>query len=413
MTAPSKLRRAGANKKTTILESITAESVVPDSTTAESTTAKVSVADGSRGTASGPAPAKKSPMPLLRRKHRIGGVAPFVRPLGRFAQRRAARTWGRRGFVPLTPGRTKKRHRILPRTVIGISSMLMAFGIGAAFAGAGFYAYYDNRLAENERQIARFVDGFDEQFVDASTALDDQRVDAVEQIRDELVPLGEYTTDAAGVIGLPATAGPSVWAVATQDENGVPIGGSAFAVAGHNGGTALVTSLSVVRASTAAPGPMIELVKGDQRIVARLWAWDDANNLGLLLTDAEIPLLDFASPTAQASMVGGRVFALSGIGGQGATASPGVLVDRSVSGLQHTAVLGTFFEGGPLLDGSGRIVGVATAGFHPLGIDPGSVLMAPDVGAMCLRLLRCAESASDTVTVEVGNEGNEGNEGDG
>ncbi|MFT7600718.1 MAG: hypothetical protein ACI8TP_003665, partial [Acidimicrobiales bacterium] len=34
MTAPSKLRRAGANKKTTILESITAESVVPDSTTA-------------------------------------------------------------------------------------------------------------------------------------------------------------------------------------------------------------------------------------------------------------------------------------------------------------------------------------------------------------------------------------------
>ena len=47
----------------------------------------------------------------------------------------------------------------------------MAAGIGAAFSGAAFYAYYDNRLAENERTVGRFVEGFDQQFSDAAGAL--------------------------------------------------------------------------------------------------------------------------------------------------------------------------------------------------------------------------------------------------
>ena len=339
-----------------------------------------------------------------RRKQKIGGVAPFVKPPGRIAQWRASRHWGRRGFVPLTPGREKRRHRILPRTVIGIATMLMCVGIGAAFAGAGFYAFYDDRLAENERQVSRFVDGFDEQFNDASTSLDDLRVEAVDQIRDELAPLGEYTTDARGVIELPALAGPSVWAVETKDQAGRDVVGSAFAVTGHDGGTALVTSLAVVRASTAQPGPTIELVKDGERVPAVLWAWDTEHDLALLLTEIEIPLLEMASSSEQTDSLGGRLFALSGVGGQGATASPGVLLDLSASGLQHTASVGTFFEGGPLLNGGGEIIGVAIVDYRPNGIDPGDVAQAPDIAAICTRILRCADTA-DTITIEVADEG--------
>lgn len=349
-----------------------------------------------------------SPAPSWRertgRKTKIGGVAPFVKPPGRFEQWKASRHWGRKGFVPLSPGREKRRHRILPRTVIGISTMLMCVGIGAAFAGAGFYAFYDNRLAENERQVSRFVDGFDEQFNDASTALDDLRVDAVDQIRDELAPLGEYTTDATGVIELPAVAGPSVWSVETKDQAGRDIVGSAFAITGHNGGTALVTSLAVVRASTAQPSPTIEVVKDGERVPAVLWAWDTKHDLALLLVEIEIPLLDMASGSEQADSLGGRIFALSGIGGQGATASPGVLLDISTSGLQHTASIGTFFEGGPLLNGGGEIIGVAIGDYQPNGIDSGDVGQAPDVTAICSRLLRCADTA-DSITIEVADEG--------
>ncbi len=325
------------------------------------------------------------------KRRRVGGVAPWVPPAGRLGRRLRMREWARRGFVPLSPGRQKLRHRILPRTVIGIAFMLMATGIGAAFSGAAFYAYYDDRLAENERTVGRFVEGFDQQFSDAASSLDEMRVDAVATIRDELEPLGDLAADATGVVGLPATAGPSVWLVETRDADGRVAVGSAFAVAEHRGGTALVTSLDVVRAATIEPGPPVELLKGDRRVEADVWSWDEDRDLALLVVAEAIPALTLAGEQAQASAVGSRVFALGGFGGQGATAVPGVLVDRSGQGLQHTAPVGTLYAGGPLLDGGGRVLGVASGAYQPLGVEPGPVAQAPDVAGLCAELLRCAD----------------------
>lgn len=115
-------------------------------------------------------------------------------------------------------------------------------------------------------------------------------------------------------------------------------------------------------------------------------------------------MLEMASSSEQTDSLGGRLFALSGVGGQGATASPGVLLDLSASGLQHTASVGTFFEGGPLLNGGGEIIGVAIVDYRPNGIDPGDVAQAPDIAAICTRILRCADTA-DTITIEVADEG--------
>ncbi|MEM9566618.1 MAG: serine protease, partial [Actinomycetota bacterium] len=325
------------------------------------------------------------------KRRRVGGVAPWVPPTGRLGRRLRMREWTRRGFVPLSPGRQKLRHRILPRTVIGIAFMLMATGIGAAFSGAAFYAYYDDRLAENERTVGRFVEGFDQQFSDAASSLDEMRVDAVSTIRDELEPLSDLAADATGVVELPVTAGPSVWLVETRDADGRVAVGSAFAVAEHRGGTAMVTSLDVVRAATIEPGPPVEVLKGEQRIEAEVWSWDEDRDLALLVVDEMIPALTLAGEQAQVSAVGGRVFALGGFGGQGATAVPGVLVDRSGRGLQHTAPVGTLYAGGPLVDGGGRVLGMTSGAYQPLGVEPGPVPQAPDVAGLCAELLRCAD----------------------
>ncbi len=332
-----------------------------------------------------------------RSGRRVGGVAPMVKPPGRVARMRAARRWSRRGFVPLGPRQEKRRHRILPRTVIGIASMLTALGIGAAFSGAGFYAYYDDRLAQNEQEVARFVDGFDQQFTDASGAIDSLRVESIDEIRAELAPLGEFVTEQNGVVQLPAVVGPSVWTVSTLDQAGVPIAGSAFAVTGHEGGTALLTSYSLIAASTTAPGPEIVLIKGTETIEATLWSWDAGRDLALIVTPEEIPLLDIAVGTDQIDALGARVFAVSGSGGQGATASPGVLVDQSELGLQHTAAVGQAFVGGPLVDGSGLVVGVATLTYEPLGFANGAVSSAPDARGICARILRCADGTVSSV----------------
>ncbi|NNF54055.1 MAG: trypsin-like peptidase domain-containing protein [Acidimicrobiales bacterium] len=317
----------------------------------------------------------------------------MVRPPTYLSRLRQGRLLERKGFVPLSPGRVKRRHRILPRTAIGISFMLLSMGVGAAFTGAGFYAYYDNRLAANEAEIARFVEGFDAQFVDASESLNQLRGDSLDQIRRELQPLGEYVSEQNGVVNLPAQVGHSVYQLRTTDHNGRVVAGSAAAVADHRGGTALVTSYSLVKAGTISPGPGIELVKGDEVILATLWSWDAERDLALVVTEVSLPRLTFATNSEQVELVGARVFAMSGTGGQGATASPGTVLDRSAVGLQHTAVVGTMFNGGPLVNSEGELVGVASTTYSPLGVDGGDVSFAADLDGVCAKLLNCADPA--------------------
>ena len=206
--------------------------------------------------------------------------------------------------------------------------------------------------------------------------------------------------DADGVINLPQTAGPSVWLLESRDESGQIITGSAFAVVEHREGTALVTSYALVVAATTEPSPGIDLIKGNDRVPAQLWAWDAERDLALVVVDRRIPLLEFAGDRGQLDSVGARVFALAGVGGSGATASPGVLLDHSQIGLQHTAPIGTLFRGGPLLNGEGKVLGVASDHYQPFGIDPGDVRQAPDVRAICVRILEC-EEIREEVTIEV------------
>ena len=322
-----------------------------------------------------------------RSRRRAGGrVAPFVEPPGRFARWRKLQGWRRQGFVPLSPGREKRRHRILPRTVIGICTMLMSAGIGAGFAGAGFYAYYDDRLAENEAQVAGFVETFDTQFSDAAMAIEGQRDAALEDVRAELLPLEAYVADANGVSTLPDVAGPSVWSVRSLDDSGRATSGSAFAVIDHEGGTGLITQLDVVLASTLTPPPPIELVKGDRVIQATLWAWDEVNGLALIVTTEALPLLEIADTETADLLLGRSVFAVSGFGARGATASPGLMLDRSTQGLQHTAALGPVFNGGPIVDGFGQVLGMTTSDVAP---EFGDIKVAVDASVFCQRVLRC------------------------
>ncbi len=363
-------------------------------TTGDALRRKATIGDGSR---------PDKPVGAVRRltgRAKVGGVAPFVAPANRLGYGLRMREWRQRGFVPLSPGRAKIRHRILPRSVIGICFMLLSMGVGAAFSGAAFYAYYDDRLAENERAVARFVEGFDQQYTDASGAIDQIRVESIEEVRHELRTLHDYVADAEGVINLPQVVGESVWMLETRNHSGAIVNGSAFAVVGHDGGTALVTSYALVESSTVAPSPALDLIKGNRRVPAQLWSWDEERDLAVVVVDVEIPTLEFAGDRDQVDTVGSRIFALSGVGGQGATASPGVLLDNSLSGLQHTVPLGSLFDGGPLLNGDGKVMGVASLSFRPFGIDPGDVRQAPDVRAICAVILECSEIREE-ITIDV------------
>ncbi len=292
------------------------------------------------------------------------------------------------------------KDNFVPRSILGMAMLLVAFAVGIAFSGAGFYAYYNSRLTENEQAVGRFVEGFDQQFNEAAGTLEELRVNSINEIRGELQPLEPFVDSANGIVGLPASVGQSVWIVETRTSSSELSFGSAFAVIGHNGGTALVTSLSVVRAATREPAPEIELVKGDQRLSASLWAWDAASDLALLTTDAAIETLDLASASESAGTVGQFAFAMSGVGDRGATAAPGQIIDLSSVGVQHAIPYAPFYLGGPILNAQGQVVAVNTPNYEPYGVSNGQISLAPDVTKLCSTVLRCSELDQATGVVE-------------
>ncbi|HEY3701849.1 MAG TPA: hypothetical protein VGL32_06310, partial [Acidimicrobiales bacterium] len=56
------------------------------------------------------------------------------------------------------------RKRLLPKTVRGMVSLIVAASVGAALSGTILYAYYQYRLNQTEQRVGSFVNGFDQRF---------------------------------------------------------------------------------------------------------------------------------------------------------------------------------------------------------------------------------------------------------
>ena len=231
-----------------------------------------------------------------RRYRRRHGVAPFVRPASRRSRRKRRRDYRKLGFIELTQEKLRLRHRILPRTVIGISLMILALGVGAAFAGAALYAYYDYRQTQNETRVDAFADGFEKQYSAALGQLQGVRDQAIQSVNDGLGPLQAWQDDANALIDLPAKVGGGVWTLRTLDAAGKPVIGSAFVVSSDATSSLLLTSYETVSAATAQPGPAVTVEKGGEQLGAELYRWDAPSDLALLrVAKGNLPPLDLGA----------------------------------------------------------------------------------------------------------------------
>ena len=182
----------------------------------------------------------------------------------------------------------------------------------------------------------------------------------------------------------------SVWFVETLDENGAPAVGSAFVAASDDTESLLVTSFGAVAAATTEPAPTIGVRSGDETLEATLYNWDPEHDLALLVIPrGGLEPLPWADNDTLAHIVGARVWAAEGIGGNGVSVSPGSVIDSSDVGLQHTAALNQAFRGGPLVNGRGEVVGIASIGYAPLNYAGGDVSFGVPVQAACERILNC------------------------
>ncbi|MBL8774401.1 MAG: trypsin-like peptidase domain-containing protein [Acidimicrobiales bacterium] len=283
-----------------------------------------------------------------------------------------------------------RRHRILPRTVIGISMLLLAAAIGAAFAGAMLYAYYDWRLSTNEDRVGVLAESLQQRLTDAGASIDEAQQQALTELQERAGPLIDQKSDAVAMADLTPVVLPSTFFVSTLDENGQPSVGTAFVVSSDDSQSLLVTSYRVVSASTTQPGPEIRLTNaGGEAVVAQLHSWDPAHDLALLSLDrGGLEPLIWATGDA-AAVTGERVYAASGVGAAGVTFSPGMVLGQSAEGIQMTTPVGSAWQGGPVVTQDGKVVAVASLAYQPLGFNPGQVPYAPPVDAACETLLDC------------------------
>jgi len=286
--------------------------------------------------------------------------------------------------------------RLMPRGILGLAALVFFMGLAAALSGAVLYAYYESRLEKTEQAIEDFTGSYTEEFDAARAELQAERDAALGRIDDTLDELDQFAAGGDTLATLLESVSPSVWFVSTLDDTGAPSVGSGFVVFADNEQSFLLTSFAVVRASAAQPGPGIVVRKGDDEAEATLFTWDEARDLALLAVPRpNLPALAFADDGASLQ-TGDRVFVVSGlgVGSGGASIAQGTIADVAANAIQHDAGVGAAHRGGPLLDADGRVVGVASRSYAPLGFDPLAVFFSPPIRLACESVIRCPDGTA-------------------
>jgi S1-C subfamily serine protease len=285
--------------------------------------------------------------------------------------------------------------RILPRTVVGVVLLMLAAAIGFAFGGTVLYAYYQYRTDKLEKKVDEFVKGFENRYQKAVDDINKEEEQAKEEVRKEIEPIKELRASGETLRSLVDKVKDSIYLVETQDEFGRPQAGSAFVVTSDAERSYLVTSLTVVKASTRRPGPPLTLRKGNERIDTTLWTWHEERDLALLIVNkGNLPRVKWAAADAP-PQYGERIFDVAGVGGAGGSITQGFVADVSAAGIMHDAAVTGPFAGGPILNSKAEVLGVGAPGYTPLGFTSDRVTFAPYIRAACEKILKCPAGAAD------------------
>jgi S1-C subfamily serine protease len=281
------------------------------------------------------------------------------------------------------------RNRLIPRTVLGLATIILAAAIGSAFSGVVLYSYYDYRLSKNTDKINTFIATYKKEFDNARGDLAAQRAAAKAEIDKQLGPLRQLQASGDTLQALVKKVSPSLFFVHTLDQNGQPSVGSAFVVASDTTQSLLLTSYATVQAATHKPGPDLFVRQNGVDTKTTVWTWDEHFDLALIvLAKGNLPHLD-AAPTSPAPAIGDRLFAVSGLGSLGGSAVQGVTTDVSAEGIQHTAAIGQAYQGGPLVNSDGQIIAISSRSYQPLNFASDAVWFAPFIHSACDKVLTC------------------------
>jgi len=307
----------------------------------------------------------------------------------RTSRRRKRKEWRQTERARRYAARRSVRFPIFTRSVL--LWMLLFALVGTAFGGSGavFWTHFNTQIQDLREQTS----DFDKRSKDAQGELEAMRNQAISDINNQIRPIAPYIVESKTIQLAPVFA-PYVWFVHTFDEEGQNSVGTAFPVSTDGQNTLMVTSFNTVKSASLTPAPPIELSKGDDKLAATLVAFDADRDLGLLsVPRGGMQVLEWATDEQQSQALGLRVFPVSGFGGAGASLTSGVISDQNAAGFLHDARVGNHFQGGPIVTADGKVLGVASIAYHPLGFDPGEMHFSIPVNQVCLVLMECGGGA--------------------
>jgi S1-C subfamily serine protease len=292
--------------------------------------------------------------------------------------------------LPYSGNKASRLRRALPQTALGLAGVLFLMSIAAAFSGAVLYAYYESRQEQTTNKVETFFHDYSKSIDDARKTIQAEGDRAKLDIRNQLDELQKFAASGQTLTGLLQKAAPSVYFVSTLDQAGAPSVGTAFVVFADSQQSFLLTSFTTIQAATQQPGPKVTLRKqGQDDLDATLFTWDQKLDIALLSVNrAGLPALNWIAADAPPK-IGDRLFGISGLGSTGASITQGFVADVSADGVQHDVAVGMQFQGGPLLNSDGEVVGVASRTYSPLGFNPQAVYFAPLVRMACDSVLKC------------------------
>ena len=292
--------------------------------------------------------------------------------------------------IPQSPaGGGPLRYRVLPRTLLGITALILAFAVGAGLSGVVLYSYYQYKLNQTNDRVNTVINGYKKQFANAEGDLKASADAAKADIQAQLGPIQALEASPATLAKLAHQLAPSVFFIHTLDSNGQASVGTAFVISSSASQSLLLTSYTTVAAATRSPAPPVYAQQGQTSTEVAVRSWDPSYDLALIvLPQGNLPAVT-AAPASPAPHVGQRLYAVSGLGSAGAALSQGLITDVSANGLQHDAPVGAAYQGGPLVDEAGQVLAVASRTYAPLGFSTDSVWYAPYVQAACNKVLRC------------------------
>lgn len=283
------------------------------------------------------------------------------------------------------------RYRVLPRSIIGISMLILSFAVGAGFSGVVLYSYYQYKQNQADTKVNTIISGYKAQFAKAEADLNADAANAKTQINNELESSQALAGGPSQAAALVKKLAPSVFFVHTSDAAGQPSVGTAFVVSSGNGQTLLLTSYTTVAAATRSPGPRVFVSQGNTgaNVAVSVHSVDQSHDLALLVMNktgyAPVPI----APANTGLQPGQPVYAVSGEGTAGASIVPGAVIDAFSGGVAVNTAVGQAFQGGPIINSTGQVIAVASRSYAPLGFASSGVYYSPRAQAACDQVLAC------------------------